>query len=216
QDFATRDRYRRAVERLARRSKKQELEVAERVVGLARQGIEEAGGEEEAPRAHVGYYLVGPGQPELKARLDYRPRLRERLLEGALAQPHLVYFSGLALCTGLLLALLGLLIRLSGGPRAGAAAGVGLWVLAFFAALLPASEMAVGIVNYLVTLFIPPRVLPKLAFKEGIPADCATFVVMPCMLLRPQSAAALLVKLEIHYLANPDPQLPFSLFTDFS
>jgi cyclic beta-1,2-glucan synthetase len=216
QDFATRDRYRQAVERLARRSGHTELQVAEQVVGLARQGIEEAGGEEDSPQGHVGYYLVGPGQQGFRARLGYRPRLRERLLEGALAHPHAVYFGAITVCTGLLLALLAVLIQAAAGPQAVAASGAWLWVLAFLAALLPASELAVGLVNYLVTLFIPPRVLPKLSFKEGIPEDCATFVVMPCMLVRPESARVLLEKLEVHYLANPDPQLRFALLTDFA
>src|SRR5947199_7514998 len=53
-------------------------------------------------------------------------------------------------------------------------------------------------------------------FKDGIPADCATFVVMPTMLVRPESAAVLAEKLEVHYLANPDPQLRFALLTDFA
>jgi cyclic beta-1,2-glucan synthetase len=58
--------------------------------------------------------------------------------------------------------------------------------------------------------------LPKLEFKEGIPADCAAFVVMPSMLVRSDSAATLAERLEIHYLANPDPQLRFALLTDFA
>ena len=79
------------------------------------------------------------------------------------------------------------------------------------------SELAVGLVNYLLTLLLPPRVLPKLDFKDGIPADCATFVVMPAH-ARPGRRAreALLERLEIHYLANPDPQLRFALLTDFA
>ena len=68
-----------------------------------------------------------------------------------------------------------------------------------------------GLVNQLLTLLMPPRVLPKLDFKDGIPADCATIIVMPTMLVRPQSAAMLLERLEIHYLANPDPQFRFAL-----
>src|SRR5438132_11200511 len=55
-----------------------------------------------------------------------------------------------------------------------------------------------------------------MAFKEAIPADCATFVVMPCMLVHPDSARVLLQRLEIHYLSNPDPQLYFALLTDFA
>src|SRR5262249_15520717 len=93
---------------------------------------------------------------------------------------------------------------------------IGPTVLILLAALLPASELAVGLVNYLITLTVPPRVLPKMAFKDGTPADCATFVVMPCMLVQAESAAALLGRLEIHYLSNPDAPLYFALLTDFA
>ena len=65
------------------------------------------------------------------------------------------------------------------------------------------SELAVGLVNHLLTLLLPPRVLPKLELKEGIPEEFATFVVMPSMLVRPRSAEVLLERLETHYLANP-------------
>ena len=82
--------------------------------------------------------------------------------------------------------------------------------------LLPLSELAVGLVNHLVTLLMPPRVLPKLDFKEGIPAEQSTFVVIPSMLARVSSAAVLAERLETHYLSNPDPTLRFALLTDFT
>src|SRR5205085_3333808 len=78
------------------------------------------------------------------------------------------------------------------------------------------SELAVGLVNFLVIKLVPPTVLPKLEPREGIPPDCGTFVVMPSMLVTPGSAAHLLERLELHYLANPDPQLRFALLTDFA
>ena len=40
--------------------------------------------------------------------------------------------------------------------------------------------------------------------------------MIPAMLVRPSSAAALLERLETHYLANPDPSLRFALLTDFA
>src|SRR5262249_14616555 len=46
--------------------------------------------------------------------------------------------------------------------------------------------------------------------------DCATFVVMPAMLIGPRSATMLVQRLESHYLSNPDPQLHFALLTDFA
>ena len=73
-----------------------------------------------------------------------------------------------------------------------------------------------GLVNHLLTLLLPPRVLPKLAFKEGIPAEHATFIVIPGMLARASSAAVLAERLETHYLSNPDPSLRFALLTDFT
>ena len=88
------------------------------------------------------------------------------------------------------------------------------WSLAL---LLPASELAVGLVNHLLTLLLPPRVLPKLDFKDGIPADCADVRrhARACW-SGPRAPATLLERLEIHYLANPDPQLRFALLTDFA
>src|SRR5262249_35037286 len=77
-------------------------------------------------------------------------------------------------------------------------------------------ELAVGLVHHALTLLLPPRVLPKLDFKEGIPEDCATFVVVPTLLTGPESVAVLVDRLEVHYLSNPDPALRFALLTDFT
>src|SRR5262249_12266117 len=204
QDFASRDRYRRAVERLGRRRERGELDGAREAVP-ATQTHRDA-----SPRDHVGFHLVGPGAAALRARLGYRPRAGEWLREGALAHPRLLYF---ALFGGLTALLLAGIVGLAGLD---AATAWWRWLLALGAALLPASEIAARLTNTLVTLFLPPRVLPRLALKEGIPADCAAFVVIPSMLARPQSAATLLEQLEIHYLANPDPRLYFALLTDFA
>ena len=83
--------------------------------------------------------------------------------------------------------------------------------------LLPASELAVLVVNYFVTLLLPPQALPKMSFeKEGIPDDCRTLVVVPMLLTTPSAIQSQLSRLEIHYLGNTDRNLRFSLLTDFS
>ena len=83
--------------------------------------------------------------------------------------------------------------------------------------LLPLSEIAVGMVNQVLTLFLPPRVLPKLDVKDGIAARARDFCRDPvdagsARRVRP----SLLERLELHYLANPDPNLRFALLTDFA
>jgi cyclic beta-1,2-glucan synthetase len=210
QDFGTRDRCRQVVERLAKHSRFTEVEVARRAVDRARRAQPGADGAGGAPVAHVGYYLLGPGLDAFQAELRYRPPARERLVGAMLRHPNATYFGSVSFVLALFLALAGLIVGAAAGPLA-----PWVWPVLLLAALLPVSELAVGLVNYVLTLLLPPRTLPKLDFRDGIPADRATFVVMPSMLVRPQSAASLLERLEIHYLANPDPRLYFALLTDF-
>ncbi|MBY0523380.1 MAG: glycosyl transferase family 36 [Gemmataceae bacterium] len=207
QDFPTRDRYRRMVEKLARRSHAPEPAVANRALERARQAA--VLGAPPVAR-HIGHHLIGAGFDALAAELGYRPAWRDAILNAVYRHPTAFYFGLLAAGTTGLLAFFGMTTArfVDASPWT--------WLALVLAALWPASEIAVGVVNYGLTLFLPPRTLPKLAFKKGIAADCATFVVMPSMLARPQSAAALLERLEVHYLANPDPQLRFALLTDFS
>ncbi len=205
QDFATRDRYRQVVEKLARGTDSEEVEIARRVVQRARG--------QDSPRNHVGYYLIGPGRASFQNEVGYRAPIGERLLSAILNHPHGVYFGTIAV---LMILLMGLLLFAAMGPAPSLAGASGWWLLVIFAALLPVSELAVSLTNYLLTLVLPPRTLPRLEFKENIPEDCATFVVVPSMLVHPDSAAALAEKLEIHYLSDPDPQLRFAVLTDFA
>jgi cyclic beta-1,2-glucan synthetase len=203
QDFRTRDRYRRELERLARRSGKDERAVARALLDSA--GAHPG----RPPLDHVGHYLVGAGRDEFRAGLGYRPSPRERLTDWMLRRPRTAYFGLIGLLLALSYALLGLLAAKAPGPPWA-------WALLALSALVPLSELAVNLANQLVTLLVPPRLLPRLEFRDGVPPECATFVVVPCMLLRPQSAATMLERLEIHYLANPDPRLSFALLTDFA
>ena len=207
QDFPTRDRYRREVEKLSRGSRYDEGEVARQAVGMAARRAHS-----EPPVNHVGYYLIDRGRPELERLLRYRPKARDAALNFVLGRPRLVYFGALAVVAAVAV---GALASYAAGRTSGAAAAV-LAVAAVLLALPPAGDIAVSLVNYWLSSFLPPRVLPKLLFKEGVPADCAAFVVMPTLLTRPQSAAGLLEHLEVHYLSNPDPHLRFALLTDFT
>ncbi len=206
QDFATRDRYRRIVERVARRCKVDEVAVAHRVVELAsaHQGT-------DPKRSHVGYYLIDDGRDQLNRAFRYGAPPREAMGTFALANPRLVYFGSIGLLMAGLLA-----FAVFAGIRLGHAPGLGLLALLVFVLLVPAADIAVGMVNHVITLLLPPRKLARLDYRQGIPAEGASFVVVPSMLVRPDSAANLLERLEITYLANPDPNLRFALLTDFA
>ena len=63
-DFATRDRYRRVVEAIARRSTRSEDDVARAAIRLARDGTGRA--------AHVGYFLIDGGRRQLERSVAMR------------------------------------------------------------------------------------------------------------------------------------------------
>ncbi len=201
-DFATRDRYRHAVESLSRHSRLPEAEVARKAIELA------AGGLPGGRTAHVGYYLVDKGQPVLEQAVQARWPRRTLIQRCIQSYPLAFYAGGIGVVT--LVATIGFLCQartmLTGG-----------WEHIGFALvfLICASQLAVALMNWLSTLLVKPHRLPRLDFSEGIPADCRTMVVVPTMLTRPDEVDRLIGSLEIHHLSNRDPHLHFALLTDF-
>jgi cyclic beta-1,2-glucan synthetase len=173
--FATRDRYRHVVERIAKRTGQPEPAVAEAAVDLAERGAREH--PHDAHRAHVGYYLVDRGVDELERLTRYQPGAAEALHRWLLRHPGVVFAGGLLAGT---LAALAAVFWL-GGDAARAA-----WLAVALVALIPANDIAVSTVNQLVTVFLPPRTLPKLELRErgavgSIPPELRTAVVVPTL-----------------------------------
>ncbi|MGA2532307.1 MAG: glucoamylase family protein [Candidatus Aminicenantales bacterium] len=206
-DFDTRDRYRRAIEELARRSGQAEDQVAQRAINLATQAAVKA--TEDDRLIHVGTYLIGEGRPELARLLSCHEAPRFRVLQWVYRHHSAVYFLGLSLFSALPISLIVLL-----GLR-----GQALWIrLAIVLLLLiPVSQFALEVLNYLLMRLLPPRALPKMNFKvSGIPDAFRTLVVVPVLLVDVETIRAEAEKLAIRYLANKEGNLLFSLFTDYT
>ena len=130
--FATRDQYRHVVERIARRSERDEATVARNAIELAR-AAPSNGAAEADRRRHVGYYLVDEGLAELERLTSYRPPAGLRLYRWALRHPNVVFVGGvLAGTVAALLAVFWL-----AGPEARAA-----WPLVLLFAFIPANDIA--------------------------------------------------------------------------
>jgi len=84
-DFATRDRYRHMVERLARRLRVDEAVVAKNAVELARSQADAPGSDEV--KAHVGYYLIDDGLDALRQTLGPRRSMQASFRTGARRTP---------------------------------------------------------------------------------------------------------------------------------
>ncbi len=200
-DFETRNRYRNVVEELARGSQAEEIDVVREAIRISQDG--------EKPRArHVGYSLIGPGRSLLEERLGYRP-IPETLLRHWLTyHPTSIYLSGIFVLT-VSLSMLAVLYAIFAG---GAPLQIGL-TLAL--TILPAFAAAVDLTNWLVIQIVPPRILPRLEFKDGIPTKFRTMVVVPSLLKNMTELESLLRQLENHFLGNADPGIHFALLTDF-
>ncbi|NLG76576.1 MAG: hypothetical protein GX535_10080 [Xanthomonadaceae bacterium] len=81
--------------------------------------------------------------------------------------------------------------------------------------LIAASQFAVALVNFAVTVVVAPKRLPRMDFSSGIPLQQRTLVVVPTMLDSAAGLDSLLEALEVRFLGNRDPALHFALLTDF-
>jgi cyclic beta-1,2-glucan synthetase len=205
-DFATRDRYRHAVERIAKSGPVSEDSVARKAIQLAREGADNQGSFDR--EAHVGFYLIDKGLPQLERAVKARLSIAEAFRRMTSQFPLLFYLGAITLVT----------VLLSGGLSAKAHGG-GLhgWPLAVFGilALMGTSHLAVALVNWVVTLLRTPHRLPRMDFSGGIPPESRTLVVIPTMLVSSQNIEDLIEALEVRFLANRDENLHFGLLTDF-
>ena len=204
-DFETRDRYRDAVETIARGTRFSEFEIARLAVERAERGLQ---GDADSEPAHVGLWLVGSQQDDFERSVGFRPNAGERIRRGLANRSPLTYWVALSLTT------MGAL-----GPPAlylyWVGASVFGWISTIALALLPASMLAVTTVQWWIALTFRPRVLPKLDFSDRIATDCRTAVVIPTLLGGFEEVDHLLERIECHYLCNPDPALRFVLLGDF-
>ena len=200
-DFATRDRYRHAVEDLARGSGRSELDVARQALALA--------ANREPGREDLGYYLISKGRPSLEQAVGYRVSLRQRITRAYMASATWSYLGSIAIVTAFLLCLP---IMYTNALGVSLAVVVALAVLAAF----PASDAATALVNRAVVEMFPPRALPRLELADGVPPELKTLVVVPTLLTGSAQIAEQIARLGIHYLANNDGELRFALLSDWT
>ena len=206
-DFATRDHYRHVIEKIAKRSRLQENEIARHAIALAQTaaGIHGKGNR----RAHVGYYLIDDGLPQLEQVAKAHLSPLYALNSAARRTPLRLYLGGIFLVSLVTAVVLGVIGWQQGMPA---------WLLAVLALpmLVAGSHFGLGLVNWVLTLTASPRPLARMNFTEGIPPQYPTLVVVPTLLTSIAAVDQLAEALEVRFLANRDAQLQFCLLTDFA
>jgi hypothetical protein len=201
-DFNTRNSYRESIEEIARRVHMPEIEVARKTVSLASKGSKDFD-------QHIGYYLIDAGRQNLEKTVGFRPPFLMRLRRAIIKHSAPVYLGGIISITALLEIGLISLFQIADLNSVQT-------LLFAVLSLIPISELSVQFANFILTLILPTALLPKMRFAAGVPQEDKTLVVVPMILLKPDSISEEINRLEIRFLANNDPHIIFSLFSDFS
>jgi cyclic beta-1,2-glucan synthetase len=205
-DFPTRNLYRHAIERLARGSKRTEMEVAE--AALAAAGSAAADGRPQRER-DTGFHLFAEGQPAFETRLGYRRLFGTWPKRLKFGNSPADYIAAIAASAALVLLLPLLLLHAWGIERST------LVVLGLLGAI-PALDAAIALINRAVMRSFGASILPGLALREGVPASLRTLVVVPTLLTTSSAIEQQIERLEIHYLASPEGELYFALLSDWA
>ena len=210
-DFGTRDTYRHAVESLARAGAGDEPAVARKAIELATEArlrLQAATNDDTDDReAHVGYWLIANGRPTLESAMNAR---RTGVLHRAGHSPLPAYVGGI----------LAFAMLMSLGPMRQAAheLDLQLWspkgIVLVLLLMLATSQLALSLVNWIVTLSVTPEALPRLDYTSGIAPRSRTLVAVPTLLGKHADVDTLVDALEVRFLANRDPHLQFALLTD--
>ena len=209
-NFATRDLYRRAIEQLARQSGCEETGVAERAIAAARRAGAGSGETSLAAcrECDPGYHLIASGRRALEKELGCRVPFGTRLFRFSSDVGVMSYAGMIAFVTAIVLAA-PLLVAAHAGSFG--------WALALLAVagLVPASDIAVTVVNRAITQQVGAMPLPELELAEGVPQELRTIIVVPTMLASIADIRNQVERLEVHYLSNPDHNFVFALLSDW-
>jgi hypothetical protein len=208
-DFESREQYRLRVANIAAHSDVGEADVARIAVRFAENAIVDR----DAPEAlrdrlrHVGYYLLDrTGSAALLHEVNYSASLGGWIQRLFRNNPDEVYIIGIEFVTLITVVVLIMMVVKTQG-------GWGL-ILGALLLILPATQAAVEVMNYLVTTVLTPRALPKIDYSKGVAPESATMVAIPTLLINEKQIRGLVDDLEVRYLVNRDPNICYALLTD--
>jgi hypothetical protein len=204
----TRHAYHMRVAELAEHADASEVQTAQAALKLATEASHTPDDDPRHARRtkHIGYYLFAEGIPALNHQIGYHPPPIERLRSILLRWNEDFYILGTFILSVLLIvAIIAPLV-----PHHAFWPVMGALLLA----LLPATQGGVDLVNNCVSALLKAQSLPKIDFSKGVPAEAATCVVVPTLLLNEKQVRELCDELEARYLSNQDPNIHFGLLTD--
>ena len=203
-DEESKSYYRRKIEKKARKSKISEIYISEKIIELCKR-YENSENIEDRKKSHVGYYLLEKaGEKELNNILEIKNKYSL-----SINQKSRLYIATNTLVPIYLSFVVYVLIFVKTKKIA---YSIILAILSY----IPIAEIFMRLVNYLLSKFKSPTILPKLDLDKGIPEELSAFVIIPTILKSKEKVYEMFEKLEVYYLANKSENLYFALLGDCS
>ena len=188
-DDKTKEYYRSRIKEISKKTKISEIYIARKALELAEKA------DINTKLAHIGYYFVDCGINKLYDLLQYRASRKMTTQEKTRA-----YILGICALTVILSFLVSFLIKLN--------------MITFIILLIPMSEVAIQLIQYVLSKVVKPKPIPKLDYLNSIDKEHKTMVVIPTILKSKEKVQELMRKLEVYYLANKTENIYFTLLGD--
>ena len=192
-DDKTKEYYRTKIKEISKKTKISEIYIARKALEIA-QNVED---KTNKKRTHIGYYLIDKGMNELLDAIKYKTSRKMNSRDKTKA-----YVLGISAFSILISLGISSLIKFN--------------ILSFILFLIPSTEIALQITQYILSKTIKPKLIPKLEFSNGIDDNHKTMVVIPTILNNKEKVEELMQKLEVFYLANKSDNIYFTLLGDCS
>ena len=196
-DYKTRAYYRNEIEKISKKTKISEMYIAKKCLELAEKETEEK-------QKHIGYYLISEGKSKLLSNL-----LNKKIKYSKPKNKMKIYVIGVIFLAFLLSLLCANYVYIQ-------TENFVISILIFITTIIPSQTIFVQIIQYILSKIIKPKMLPKLDFKNGIPKENATMVIIPTIVKDKKKVHELFKKLEVFYIANKSENLYFTLLGDCS
>lgn len=194
-DYKTKAYYRNKIKEISKRTKISEIYITKKALELAKQ--EE---DKHLKKAHIGYYLIDKGEESLY-----------KLLQTS-KKPHLSKNNEKKyICSIFIISILvSFVVTLYFTKQ------MNMWIsiLLGLILLIPISQMTTQIVQFALSKFVKPKLIPKMDYTYGVPERQATMVIIPTIVSSKEKVVDLMKKLEVFYLANKSENLYFTLLGD--
>ena len=198
-DYKTKIDYRNKVKKIAKKTKISEIYIAKKCLELAQNSQSE-----NKKEHHIGYYLVGDGKNKL---LEILQSKKVNSLNNN--QKMVIYIMTKVVISILITAfLVAYMYKQTQNVIFSLLTGILLYI--------PIENLIIQTMQYILGKIVKPTFIPKLDFQNGVPENCATFVVIPTIIKSKEKIEELMKKLEVYYLANKSDNVYFALLGDCS